>query len=101
MKHEISLASTPPDSLTSLLKTTAPRALHKLHADHFQCLVLNHETSLAYFYDFADSYIYNFNFEGTLIDDILEQESVLELSNVLSLNRNHSNLNEESDISIY
>lgn len=44
-----------------------------LDADHFQCLILNREIEYAFFYHFQDSLIYNFNYQDTLIDDVLEQ----------------------------
>lgn len=42
-------------------------------------MILN-ENGLAYFYQFKDSYIYNFSYEGTLIEEIIDMQCVLELA---------------------
>jgi hypothetical protein len=46
------------------------------------CLILDNQ-GFAHFYQFKDSYIYNFKYEGTLIDEVIELECVLELSSAI------------------
>lgn len=59
--------------MTHLLEMISDKSKKMLDADHFQCLILNREIEFAFFYHFQDSLIYNFNYQDTIIDDVLEQ----------------------------
>jgi hypothetical protein len=47
-------------------------------APHVLCLILSE--NLAYFYQFADNFIYNFEYGGTFIEEVVESQLVMELN---------------------
>ena len=78
LKSELALTAQPASSLTSLLRWFECRACKQLNASHFQSLILSHD--YAFFYQFSSSYIYNFRYTGTLIEEVLDSQSIVEVT---------------------
>ena len=81
LKWQVQKAIKPQRSLSLLLKNAyvnGPQT-HFPSASHVLPILVLEQEKLGFFYQFKDNHIYSFDFEGTFVDELLDNGCILEM----------------------